>query len=34
MELLETILTASAVIATLVRVAMIRPYSRAGMAGK
>ena len=34
MELVETILAALAVIATLVRVAMIRPYSRTGVASK
>ena len=34
MELVETILVAVAVIATLVRVAMIRPHSRPNVAKK
>jgi hypothetical protein len=34
MELVETILVAVAVIATFARVAMIRPYSRSGVAKK
>jgi hypothetical protein len=34
MEFVETILVTVAVIATLVRVAMIRPYPRAGAAKK
>jgi hypothetical protein len=34
MEFIETMLVAVAVIATLVRVAMIRPYSRSGLAKK
>lgn len=34
MELVETILAALAVIATFVRVAMIRPHPRAGVAKK
>ena len=34
MEYVETFLVAVAVIATLVRVAMIRPYARSGAARK
>lgn len=34
MEFVETMLAGLAVIATLVRVAMIRPHPRAGMAKK